>query len=263
MFCSQFKTLSPPQTLRSNSHTSFTMAIAPNTTKSAPIKRSSGKGKSKEPSDKPKRPLSAYNLFFRHARAEILKEAAQPTYKPRRSHGKIGFAALARSVAEKWKSLEKDEKKIFEGKAVEEKERYERELEVWNQKRVEKINSFYQQEQQNKMAEVTSTPMLPFASTFFAPLETTSSMPSMPSMPIRNVSFSDVSSCGSVFDERQQATFSHQNTSHALDEALQLCRNSQFNFVDCTPLPSNTNSSLDTLMSGFDDECFNILSALK
>ena len=95
----------------------------------------------KKPKDKPKRPLSAYNLFFRHEREQILKNTANPAYKPRRSHGKIGFAALARSVAEKWKSLDDETRAVFIGKAAVEKERYDREVDAWNRSRIAKMTS--------------------------------------------------------------------------------------------------------------------------
>lgn len=110
-----------------------TMAIA-HTSERKP--RRTSNATLKEKSDKPKRPLSAYNLFFKYQREKILRTASQPLYKPRRSHGKIGFADLARSVADEWKALDESAKKEFHERAATEKEVYERELEVWNHARV-------------------------------------------------------------------------------------------------------------------------------
>ncbi len=81
---------------------------------------------------KPKRPLSAYNWFFHSERKNILNDTPiRKEGKPRRSHGKIGFADLARSVAAKWKSLSKAERLIYDEKATIDKERYAREMEEW------------------------------------------------------------------------------------------------------------------------------------
>lgn len=83
--------------------------------------------------DKPKRPLSAYNIFFRAERANILK-ATPSKYegdKPRRSHGKIGFASLARNVAAKWNNIDPETRKHFDQLAAEDKARYKREMETW------------------------------------------------------------------------------------------------------------------------------------
>lgn len=102
-----------------------------------------------KPKDKPKRPLSAYNLFFKRERERILKEqpdgnAGAPesnndsfgggTAKKRRhrkSHGKIGFAQLARHISERWNNIDAAEKSPFEAEAAIEKKRYQKELEIW------------------------------------------------------------------------------------------------------------------------------------
>jgi HMG-box domain len=88
--------------------------------------------KDQQPNPKPKRPLSAYNYFFHNERQKMLEN--MPTRaegKPRRSHGKIGFADLARNIAAKWKSISDEERKTFDEKAMEDKERYSKEMEEW------------------------------------------------------------------------------------------------------------------------------------
>lgn len=81
---------------------------------------------------KPKRPLSAYNWFFASERKKILEDAPiRKEGKPRRSHGKIGFADLARSIAAKWKGLTKEERAVYDEKAAVDKDRYVREMEEW------------------------------------------------------------------------------------------------------------------------------------
>lgn len=96
---------------------------------------------------KPKRPLSAYNIFFKHEREKLVSNAPDTPDKPvtieslkvdphrkpkkrrhRKSHGKIGFADLARTIADKWKSLDAESRKVFEACAAKEKERYQEEV---------------------------------------------------------------------------------------------------------------------------------------
>ena len=98
----------------------------------------------KKPKDKPKRPLSAYNLFFQHERKNIIavlpKDKSlendglteeQRRRKHRKTHGKIGFADLARNIALKWKTIDKSAKSIFEARANTDRVRYKKEVDAW------------------------------------------------------------------------------------------------------------------------------------
>jgi hypothetical protein len=135
----------------------------------------------KKPKDKPKRPLSAYNLFFQQERKRIIElipddnsvlddglTEEQRRRKHRKTHGKIGFADLAKSIAEKWKTSGDDVKAPFEARAAEEKERYQKELEVWNtvQKEKEKQEEVAEQESKKQLedsddVENTPAPLAP------------------------------------------------------------------------------------------------------
>ncbi|GKY95183.1 hypothetical protein MPSEU_000481700 [Mayamaea pseudoterrestris] len=119
----------------------------------------------KKPVDMPRRPLSAYNLFFSEERERILKEIAdkdpaaadgdddasdkkevvsdadesesgkpQALVRPiipadrkrrphRKTHGKISFQELARSVGERWKALDEDRRKYYQELAKEDMKR--------------------------------------------------------------------------------------------------------------------------------------------
>ena len=102
------------------------------------------KAKRKKPKDKPKRPLSAYNIFFKHERKRILESipAAQNTVeeneklnwpgKKRAPHGKISFENLAKTIGSRWRNLPVDEMQFFKGKAVEDLERYAEEMRAYD-----------------------------------------------------------------------------------------------------------------------------------
>ena len=109
-----------------------------------------GKSRSwKKPTDKPKRPLSAYNIFFQLERDRIVAGEPERLFtkddiekvrivpadqmpKRRKTHGKIAFADLARKIGSKWKQLPVANKVLFEDRAKIEKARYENEVAQWN-----------------------------------------------------------------------------------------------------------------------------------
>ena len=106
------------------------------------------------------RPFLQRCRFFQHERARIVNggadaaesggadggaAAAEPAdaggrkkRRHRTAHGKIGFAALAQTIAAKWKTLPASDKTVFEQRAAVEKDRYKREMEVWNKAQKEK-----------------------------------------------------------------------------------------------------------------------------
>jgi HMG (high mobility group) box len=104
----------------------------------------------KKPKDMPKRPLSAYNLFFRDERERLLNPdgkvaadgaagaAAAVRGKKQKKTSGIGFANLAKTIAAKWKLLEDDVKAPYEKIAAGEKTRYDEAVAAWRVKQAEK-----------------------------------------------------------------------------------------------------------------------------
>ena len=107
-------------------------------------RRRNRKKKWTKPVGKPKRPLSAYNLFFAKERIIMLgqdiptpEQEAQKKKVHCKTHGKISFAVMARTIGARWRSLGPDEKKTFEDKGRKEKERYLIVLAAWKEKQKE------------------------------------------------------------------------------------------------------------------------------
>ncbi len=99
----------------------------------------------KKPVGKPNRPLSAYNLYFQKERAIMLGDAAEKSDQEagkkrvhRKTHGKIGFAEMAKIIGAKWKKLPDEEKEEFVKVAVELKEKYAKDLAEWREEQKKK-----------------------------------------------------------------------------------------------------------------------------
>lgn len=108
-----------------------------------------GKKTRKKPKDKPKRPLSAYNIFFKEERHRILEDIPESDtnnktssekggrIRKKRPHGKIGFESLAKTIGQRWQDLGPEQVEYYKGKAQEDTQRHKKEMEkyVANEKR--------------------------------------------------------------------------------------------------------------------------------
>ena len=88
---------------------------------------------------KPKRCLTAYNIFFQQERQRLLKTLpARAGVKSKKAHGKIGFAELGRAISRSWKSVTAEQKAYYRKLAAQDKKRYQREMEEWKAKLAER-----------------------------------------------------------------------------------------------------------------------------
>lgn len=128
--------------------TSSSVAVA-GANAAAVVSPKGGKKSWKKPAGKPKRPLSAYNIFFKEERARLVaditgaspsqtseaaEEAERQQSEAARSHRKthgMGFAGLAQNIASKWKALDNASRRPYEQKAAVDKARYVREVAAW------------------------------------------------------------------------------------------------------------------------------------
>mmetsp|Transcript_8918 Transcript_8918/g.16824 ORF Transcript_8918/g.16824 Transcript_8918/m.16824 type:complete len:875 (+) Transcript_8918:774-3398(+) len=120
---------------------------------------SAKKKRKKKPKDCPRRPLSAYNFFFKDERKKILESIPSSSReqtkseddkirdsitwpgKKRPPHGKIGFENLAKVIGERWKSVDSESMKYYKDLATQDLQRYAEEMKVYEEKQVAKRKS--------------------------------------------------------------------------------------------------------------------------
>ncbi|GAX27538.1 hypothetical protein FisN_13Hh379 [Fistulifera solaris] len=82
--------------------------------------------------EKPKRPLSAYNLFFREERTRYLEErAARKVQDP---SGKSPFLAMSAEISKRWMSLPLDQRQKYNVMAEEETMKYHEKVDAYKAK---------------------------------------------------------------------------------------------------------------------------------
>ncbi|KAL7578225.1 hypothetical protein ACA910_012648 [Epithemia clementina (nom. ined.)] len=114
----------------------------------------------KKPKDKPKRPLSAYNFFFKEEREKILKvvlsdEPTDTFNEPdsedyiddktlgrlRKEGGKVSFEEMGKLIGQRWKNLQPDRLTKYSELAAEDTDRYKKEMQGYNGRQEAKMRS--------------------------------------------------------------------------------------------------------------------------
>lgn len=83
----------------------------------------------KKPKGMPKRPLSAYNIFFQKERVNVLAEAAAAGGV----RTAVSFEELGKIIGRRWKALSNSERKQYEDLAQDDAERYKSEMDVFQE----------------------------------------------------------------------------------------------------------------------------------
>jgi hypothetical protein len=95
-------------------------------TSQSTLSSSTGARRRKKPKGMPKRPLSAYNIFFQRERPKVLRCGEE-------SAPKVGFQELAKTVGKRWGLLEKEDRKEYEILAEKDKIRYRTAMEAFKE----------------------------------------------------------------------------------------------------------------------------------
>jgi len=134
----------PPPPSRATESSSAAVAKGSRSHKKKAAKASK-KTSSSSKLEKPKRPLSAYNLFFKDERAAMLKE--METVKDGKDDGdddkkpRISFEQMAKRISSKWNTLDSATRQIYQEKAQQEKEKYLQAKEVFLKQHAESLEA--------------------------------------------------------------------------------------------------------------------------
>lgn len=102
---------------------------------------------------KPKRPLTAYNFFFKDERVKLIDEMNPPepddfvmtsnksnkrwvTQPQRKKKAKIAFEEMAKTISKRWKSIDPAIKANYEETATLDRKRYHNEMDTYNKKKL-------------------------------------------------------------------------------------------------------------------------------
>lgn len=91
------------------------------------IKKLGKPAKMRKPKDMPRRPLSAYNIFFKEERTKMIREASKGG-----AATTVGFEALAKTIGQRWKILREREANRYKDLAKADMERYRQQMELYH-----------------------------------------------------------------------------------------------------------------------------------
>jgi len=103
----------------------------------------------KKPRGMPKRPLSAYNIFFQTQRTIVQAEAMKDTKVGSKG---LGFEGLGKLIGKRWKEAGKEEKKKYQMLAERDGARYRKEMDVYNRRNKELLEKERIRQQQRTSA---------------------------------------------------------------------------------------------------------------
>mmetsp|Transcript_65368 Transcript_65368/g.76817 ORF Transcript_65368/g.76817 Transcript_65368/m.76817 type:complete len:387 (-) Transcript_65368:656-1816(-) len=114
----------------------------------------------KKPKDKPKRPLSAYNFFFKEAREKILRklladetgvkqetdeestnEPPMDADKLKKDGGKVSFEEMGKLIGQRWKAISSEQLSKYTALAAADTERYKKEMHEYNGRQEAKMRN--------------------------------------------------------------------------------------------------------------------------
>lgn len=86
----------------------------------------------RKPKDMPRRPLSAYNIFFKSERAKMIQSSMASVSSGESPAGKLGFDLLAKTIGKRWKSISESDLAICKAESDKDMRRYKSEMQEYH-----------------------------------------------------------------------------------------------------------------------------------